>query len=71
MHQQQLISWTASKADEPLQSMLAENELLTRWDSQKHESVNKHHPDLAAYPIPGANDRKKHQYRTRDSTMTV
>ena len=34
VHQQQLTSWTASKADEPLGRMLAENGLLTRWNNR-------------------------------------
>ena len=71
VHQRQLTSWTASKADEPLKKMLAENELLTRWNNRKHVFVNKHHPDVAVNPIPEADNRKRHQYRTRDSTVPV
>ena len=71
VHQQQSTSWTASKADEPLGRMLAENGLLTRWNKRKHVSVNKHHSDVAVNPIPEADNWKRHQYRTRDSTVPV
>ena len=71
IHQQQLTSWTANKADKPLERMLAENGLLTRWNNRKHVSVNKHHPDVAVNPIPEADNWKRHQYRTRNSTMSV
>ena len=71
VHQWQLTSWTTSKADVPLERMLAENGLLTRWNNWKHVSVNKHHPDVVVNPIPKAGNRKRRQYRTRDSTVPV